>query len=126
MNERGVSYEDLNEEQLLSLLEETIGDDSAEAVHERREVLYELNRREIENGERVADVLISVAKEHGWHHPESEITIQVLSSLANSSEEVFRKLLAELGKGEPGPLLHCILEIIRNPDADKKKRNPRF
>ncbi len=121
MSERDFPDEGWSEKDVLSLIEEAIGDEGDVAKRKRIVGLEELSRREIENEERVADVLISVAREHGHHHPESEIITQVLSSLANSSEEVFRKLLAELGKGEPSPLLRCILKIIRDPDAEKEK-----
>ncbi len=118
--------ENWSEKDILSLIEESTGDTSDEAKHRRIAGLDELSRRIIENKNRVADILILVAKEHCSHHPESEIITQVLSSLADSSGEVFRKLLAELGKGEPSPLLHCILKIIRNPKTEDKIHNEKM
>lgn len=120
MSERDAPDEEWSEKDILSLIEETLGRTSEEARQKRVIGLDELSRREIKNVERTADVLISVAREHGNHYPESEIVTQVLSNLADSSGEVFRKLAAELGKGEPSPLLRCILKIIRNPEAEKE------
>ena len=120
MYERGYPDESWTEELLLSLIENNIEDASPEARHKRIAGLNELSQREIVNKERMGDVLINVAKRYCKRPPESEIIIQVLSRLANSSEDVFQKLLAESGKGEPDALLYCIFKIIRNLDADKR------
>lgn len=114
--------ESWSEDELITSLESTIGSSSVDAGHKRIKALDELEGREIKDENRVAGLLIEMAKKQGGSKPESDYIVKILSGIASSVDAVHEKLLAAL-EDEEMWLVYCTSKVIQNLDRGRKLRS---
>jgi hypothetical protein len=104
-----------------TLLLMTAATHSPTADKTRALMLEQLSRTPIRNVENVADLLITMSERFGFTDPESELIVRILSQLADSTQEVFEKVLAATSGKEQQK--YVAIRTIRRLRKDRKRRS---
>ncbi len=123
------SFSTFDEKQFLEVLPQVILGGSQEHKSKRIEALEELRRRiasnSIQDNNEVVRILLDMAKEHGYNHPENGLISESLTLLIQKDkgtlETILKGLEGQKDNRKEGLLFVCFSGIVPSLDFDQKR-----
>lgn len=124
------SFSTFEEKQFFEVLQQVILGGSQEHKSKRIEALEELRRRiasdSIQDNNEVVRILLNMAKEHGYDHPENELISESLTLIIQKEkgtlETILKGLEGQEDNRKEGLLFLCFSEVVPSLDFEQKRR----